>query len=228
MRRRTLLVLAAGVGVIVLLVAAASAGPVRMWTTRPVVPSADATRTTGSTVPATLPTFLEPSGLSSRTTAVLQILAVLLLALVIGAGIPTARALRRPTQIAANRAPEGHDASALPDAPDRDVVEVDLAAARAALAEGSPRNAIVACWMQLERDAAAAGLSRVSSETSAEYVARVVASGSVNAGPIGELAALYREARFSRHDLGDEHRARALASLERVAAALRASTRVSA
>jgi hypothetical protein len=69
---------------------------------------------------------------------------------------------------------------------------------------------------------------RVSSETSAEYVARVVASGSVNAGPIGELAALYREARFSRHDLGDEHRARALASLERVAVALRASTRVSA
>ena len=41
MRRRTLLVLAAGVGVIVLLVAAASAGPVRMWTTRPVVPSPD-------------------------------------------------------------------------------------------------------------------------------------------------------------------------------------------
>jgi len=159
---------------------------------------------------------------------VLQILAVLVLALVIGAGIPTARVLRRPTQIAANRAPEGHDASALPDAPDRDVVEVDLAAARAALAEGSPRNAIVACWMQLERDAAAAGLSRVSSETSAEYVARVVASSSVDAGPIGELAALYREARFSRHDVSDEHRARALASLERVAVALRASTRVSA
>ena len=69
-------------------------------------------------------------------------------------------------------------------------------------------------------------MSRVSSETSAEYVARVVASGSVNAGPIGELAALYREARFSRHDLGDEHRARAFASLERALAAAKPHRRL--
>jgi hypothetical protein len=37
---------------------------------------------------------------------------------------------------------------------------VDVEAARVALAAGSPRNAIVACWMQLERDAAAASAWR--------------------------------------------------------------------
>ena len=229
-RPRSLLVLAAGAVVVVLLAAAASAGPVRLWTARSPAPADLATHTAGSTVPPPPPSLLhEPSGLSSRTTAVLQILAILFLALVIAAGIPVARALARPTHVPESRAPGGHETAALPDGPELDVVvAVDLAAARAALAEGPPRNAIVACWMQLERDAAGVGLSRVSSETSAEYAARVVARASVDPAPIAELAALYREARFSRHELGDEHRARALASLDRVAAALRAAVRVPA
>ena len=222
--------LAAGAVVVVLLVAAASARPVRLWTARSATPTDVATDTTRSTVPAALPpSLLDPTGLSSRTTAVLQIVAILLLALMLAAGIPVARALARPTHVPESRAPGGHETSALPDGPELDVVvAVDLAAARAALAEGPPRNAIVACWMQLERDAAAAGLSRIASETSAEYAARVVAKASVDPAPIAELAALYREARFSRHELGDEHRARALASLDRVAAALRAAVRVPA
>ena len=222
--------LAAGAAVIVLLVAAASATPVRLWTAQSATPAELATDTTGSTVPAPPASLLpEATGLGSRTTAVLQIVAILLLALMIAAGIPVARALARPTHVPESRAPGGHETSALPDGPELDVVvAVDLAAARAALAEGPPRNAIVACWMQLERDAAAAGLSRVASETSAEYAARVVAKASVDPAPIAELAALYREARFSRHELGDEHRARALASLDRVAAALRASEPVPA
>ena len=49
--------------------------------------------------------------------------------------------------------------TALPEVPERELA-VDVDAARVALAGGSPRNAIVACWMQLERDAAAAGLPR--------------------------------------------------------------------
>jgi hypothetical protein len=225
-RRRSLLVLAAGAVVVVLLVAAASARPVRLWTARSAAPAEVARHTAGSTVPAAPASLLpEPTGLSSRTAAVLQILAILLLALMLGVGIPMARALARPTQAPPEaRAPGGHETSALPDGPELDVVvAVDLAAARAALSEGPPRNAIVACWMQLERDAAAAGLSRIASETSAEYAARVVAKASVDPAPIAELAALYREARFSRHELGDEHRARALASLDRVAAALGAA-----
>lgn len=112
--------------------------------------------------------------------------------------------------------------TALPEVPERELA-VDVEAARVALVGGSPRNAIVACWMQLERDAAAAGLPREAAETSAEYVERVVAASSVDPAPIRELAVLYREARFSRHELRDDHRTRALAALNRVEAVLRSS-----
>jgi hypothetical protein len=105
---------------------------------------------------------------------------------------------------------------------------IDLASARAALVAGSPRNAIVACWMQLEREASDAGLARLAPETPTEYVERVIASTSVDPAPIGELAALYREARFSDHDLPDDHRARALVALDRVEAALHSRAQVMA
>jgi hypothetical protein len=105
------------------------------------------------------------------------------------------------------------------------VVRVDAVAARRALAEGTPRNAIVGCWMQLERDAAEAGLARLESETSAEYVERVVEGSSVDPGPIRELSALFREARFSDHALDEGHRQRAVGALGRVEAALRIGER---
>ena len=114
---------------------------------------------------------------------------------------------------------------ALPELAEHEVT-VDVHAARVALAAGEPRNAIIACWMQLERDAASAGLARAEAETSAEYAERVVALSSVDPIPIRELAALYREARFSRHDLTDDHRARASTALNRVAAALRRGVEV--
>lgn len=105
------------------------------------------------------------------------------------------------------------------------VVRVDAVAARRALAEGAPRNAIVGCWMQLERDAAEAGLARLESETSAEYVERVVEGSSVDPAPIRELSALFREARFSDHVMDEGHRERAVDALGRVEAALRTGER---
>jgi hypothetical protein len=105
------------------------------------------------------------------------------------------------------------------------VVRVDAVAARRALAEGTPRNAIVGCWMQLERDAAEAGLARLDSETSAEYVERVVEGSSVDPAPIRELSALFREARFSDHAMDEGHRQRAIDALGRVEAALRIGER---
>lgn len=93
-------------------------------------------------------------------------------------------------------------------------IETDTA--RLALHEGEPRNAIVACWMQLEAESAWAGLPRLDHETSTEYVQRVVTMASVDAAPITELARLFREARFSDHDIDESHRAAAIAALERV------------
>ena len=107
----------------------------------------------------------------------------------------------------------------------RAALDVDVDAAGEALAVGTPRNAIVRCWMQLERDASAVGLARLDSETATEFVERVVASSSVDPGPIAELASLYREARFSRHELDDAHRAEARLALQGVASQLTEGTR---
>ena len=93
------------------------------------------------------------------------------------------------------------------------MVELDVEAQLAALAHGSPRNAIVACWLRLEDDVAAAGLPRHVAETSAEFTTRVLASYSLDPSAVIELAALYREARFSLHTMEQADRDRALVAL---------------
>ncbi len=92
------------------------------------------------------------------------------------------------------------------------------------LASGTPRNAIVRCWIVLEEAVAATGTGRLASETSAEFTARVIGERSVDATAIGDLAALYREARFSRHSLAEHHRQAAVAAVERLRQQLRATT----
>jgi len=89
-----------------------------------------------------------------------------------------------------------------------------------ALTRGEPRNAIVATWVVLEEGAAAAGLPRHAAETSTEYVHRVLRSWDVDPRSLGELAALFREARFSTHALVEEHRSRALRALATIRADL--------
>ncbi|MBC9822983.1 DUF4129 domain-containing protein [Terrabacter sp. MAHUQ-38] len=81
------------------------------------------------------------------------------------------------------------------------------------LETGEPRNAIVAAWLGLETSAAATGLPRLRAETSTEYTERVISVWPVDSQRLGDLAALYREARFSVHELGEEHRRRAIADL---------------
>jgi hypothetical protein len=102
---------------------------------------------------------------------------------------------------------------ALPDVA-ASVVE-DAESQFAALAEGRPRNAIVACWLRLEEAVASAGLPRRPSETSAEFTTRVLAGLSVDPDSVHELAHLYRVARFSTHDLGEDDRDRAVSALRR-------------
>jgi len=81
------------------------------------------------------------------------------------------------------------------------------------LETGEPRNAIVAAWLNLEASAASTGLPRDPAETSTEYTARVIATWDVDQARLDDLSALYREARFSVHQLGEEHRRRAIADL---------------
>jgi Domain of unknown function (DUF4129) len=115
----------------------------------------------------------------------------------------------------------GDDFEALPDVAAAIVDEAT--AQRATLQTGSPRNAIVQCWLRLERDVASVGLQRHPADTSAEFTQRVLARYSVDSRAIGELAALYREARFSTHPLDESARVAALDALDRLHQTLVAS-----
>jgi hypothetical protein len=104
---------------------------------------------------------------------------------------------------------------------DPDDVEAAVADGLAGLAEGSPRNAVVACWVRLEDVAEAQGLPRRPADTPAEFVGRALDAYPVDPEALARLADLYREARFSTHPLTEAHRAEARSCLERIAFGLR-------
>jgi len=101
------------------------------------------------------------------------------------------------------------------------LVAADAAAQREALAAGSPRNAIVACWLRLEAVTEDAGFERDRADTSEEFTTRVLEQFSVDSFAVNELAALYRRARFSSHDMGEDERDAAVAALDAVHDSLR-------
>ena len=221
MDRRLVAGAAAGIAM-VLSVLAASSGPVRIWITPPLDVHPASIGGTGPLETVTPRDSVPPDRLVPQHWGEMfvQILGVLLTVLAVTMAVRIVRAGMWPRPGRSGPREGRHrEVTALLEVPERDLA-VDVDAARVALVRGSPRNAIVACWMQLERDAAAAGLPRAAAETSAEYVERVVSTSSVDPAPIRELAALYREARFSRHELRDDHRTQALAALNRVDAAL--------
>ena len=227
--RRAVVVIVAGVAAVALLVVAASAGPVHVWSV-PAGVVRPSRVDVGSGRKASAPTTIAPSAgpgdRRSTNNFIIQVLAVVLATGTLAALVVAVRIMRDgglPQLFGRFGRRPGPPSMILPEFASPPLT-LDAGAARSALLRGDPRNAIVACWMQLERDATAAGLGRHDAETSQEYVERVVAAASVDRVPIGELAALYREARFSRHPVTDGHLAGAAAALERVVAALAVRT----
>lgn len=92
------------------------------------------------------------------------------------------------------------------------------------LARGTPSNAVIAAWVALDDTVRSAGVSRNDALTSTELVVRVLTSYRVDREPLETLAALYREARFSRHPIGEQARSSAREALVRVQADLRSVT----
>ena len=82
------------------------------------------------------------------------------------------------------------------------------------LAEGSPRNAIVACWHQFEEQAATAGVRRQTWETSSEFTLRVLDRLAADSAAVTTLAELYRAARHSTHEITEADRAEAQVALD--------------
>ena len=134
-------------------------------------------------------------------------------------GLPALRWLRG--RLAARRRERAAEADAglftvlePPAAVAREMAAGAAAQREVLLGTASPRNAVVACWHRFETQAAAAGVGRHPWETSAEYTMRVLDLVDAHQPAVSRLAELYREARFSEHDLTEQHRADALAALD--------------
>lgn len=126
--------------------------------------------------------------------------------------VAAARAVRRRGRTRAER--DAVEFTVL-DEPQRiaEQMAADADEQEALLHEGEPRNAIVAAWSRFEVQGERAGVGRRPSETSSEYVIRILDLVSADSGAVNRLAGLYREARFSRHEMTEEHRAEALGAL---------------
>lgn len=99
----------------------------------------------------------------------------------------------------------------------------DAAAQREVLLGGTPRNAVVEAWSRFETQAGQAGVRRQPWETSSEFTLRVLDLVYADSTAVAGLAALYRKARFSDHDISEADRTEALAALDAIHASLRSS-----
>lgn len=83
---------------------------------------------------------------------------------------------------------------------DREAEQV-RGAVRAGLADldagGDPRQVVIACWLRLERVAAAAGTARMAADTPADLVARLLARHRVDRRTLERFADAYRLARYA-------------------------------
>jgi hypothetical protein len=86
---------------------------------------------------------------------------------------------------------------------------------------GTPRNAIVACWDRFEEQAERVNAARKPWETSSEFTLRLLDAVSADAAAVSRLESLYREARFSAHEIDESRRESAVEALEAIHASLR-------
>lgn len=153
-----------------------------------------------------------PIVIPAWVSAVLQVILVGMIAAIAVASLLAA--WRNRPRLRWRRRRTNEDFEVLPDV--AAAVVAQAAVQRAALLDGAPRNAIVQCWLQLERDVAAAGLRPDPADTSLEFTERVLSRYTIDSAAIKDLAARYREARFSDHVLDESDRDAALESLERL------------
>ena len=214
-----------GAGVVTLLLAAwvSATGPVAIFaradltTFRAKAPgedfgSTEVTRSEGRRSSDVLPGEGHPLLAAIVTWTATVLLALVVLALLVAA----ARAVRTWWRTRTEPVVEA-DADLL-------VPEVLLRGAREGeelLAIGTPANAVVAAWVALESAVRAVGVRDDATRTSTELVTVVLRSYAVDRAPLDTLAALYREARFSTHPIGEEVRDHAREALQQVQVELR-------
>ncbi|MFB6724449.1 DUF4129 domain-containing protein [Kribbella sp. NPDC056345] len=201
--RQGAIVLTTGLGLAVIVVLAASSGTVHPLSDRPPRPpvthrpgdSTDGPRISGEPLPGWFDAMLTV-GL-----VMLAVLVGLALAWALYAGVR----MQRDKSAAAEG--ERVRTERLAEAVATGLTQVET---------GTPDDAVIASWVALERAAAAADLTRRPAETATEFTARVFSSAQVSREDLDALAALYREARYSRHVGTEAARAAARAVLQRL------------
>ena len=221
MQWRTGAIAGAGAVALVLLTRVATADPVRMWhdPTRQLggrsgevimVPSGEELPGTGITIPPIEANVRVPVDVPFNVADLL----LFLVFIVVVAAVLLWRHLR------------DIDAEPFDTLPDIPATLADVVTGlEHAVASGTPRDAIVACWVNLELRVARTGLQRDRAETSTEFTERVLVTYTVDHRAIRTLAGLYREARFSTHELTERHRTVAAAALAELRAQLQRPTR---
>lgn len=105
----------------------------------------------------------------------------------------------------------GPAGTALPDAVERALEVIE---------DPDAREAVIRAWLLLGAAAAEAGTPARPAETAAEYARRLAAAHDLPVPSLERLAALYREARFSDHEVRPGQREQAREELHRLRAAL--------
>jgi hypothetical protein len=99
----------------------------------------------------------------------------------------------------------------------REAVESGRSALRAV---DDARAAIIACYLAMEASLAERGTARGIADTPDELLTRAREGGLIRGAAAGRLTALFQEARFSSHPLGEEQRGAAERALDELAADL--------
>lgn len=93
------------------------------------------------------------------------------------------------------------------------------------LADGTPRQVIIACYRAMTRRLGRAGAEPAAADAPEELLERAAGAGLVVPQPARQLAALFQEARFSTHPIGAVQQQQAVAALEALRASLAADTK---
>ena len=86
--------------------------------------------------------------------------------------------------------------------------------------DGNPRRAVIACWVRLERAAAAAGTPRQPGDSPTDLVTRLLSAHRVSRSVLDRFARVYREARYATVPIGEDDRQIAVAALSQMRAEL--------
>lgn len=170
----------------------------------------------GGTLPGGSPPADENGSSSATRWIAVAILLVALTALAVGLTVGLRLMLRRRTLEGSMLPRTSAETDDEPEVDPSDELVEEVSRVVSSAADGSPRNAIVATWIRLHEALVAAGFEPRDAETPTEFVQRTLSTFPVDEQAISRLADLYREARFSAHDLTEEHRREAVDCLQRL------------